>query len=61
MAVEPGSGGHPGRAQIGEEAIAPGPTRLAEDLAAGRRHTRHAELLTPDTMDVGYRLLVSDH
>ncbi|MFI2201675.1 class I SAM-dependent methyltransferase [Streptomyces sp. NPDC020192] len=48
-------------AQTGEEAIAPGLARLAEDLATGRWHTRHAELLTLDSIDVGYRLLVADH
>ncbi|GHJ98757.1 methyltransferase domain-containing protein [Streptomyces sp. NPDC003753] len=47
-------------AQTGEDALAPGLTRLAEDLATGRWHTRHAELLTLDSIDVGYRLLVSD-
>lgn len=47
--------------QPGETALAPGLARLADDLAAGRWHTRHAELLTRDTFDVGYRLLVADH
>ncbi len=47
-------------AQSGEEAIAPGLDRLADDLATGRWHARHAELLTLDTLDVGYRLLVAD-
>ncbi|OLZ68868.1 SAM-dependent methyltransferase [Streptomyces sp. IMTB 2501] len=46
-------------AQNGEDTLAPGLTRLADDLATGRWHTRHAELLTLDTIDVGYRLLVS--
>ncbi|MGV9245345.1 class I SAM-dependent methyltransferase [Streptomyces sp. NPDC003710] len=46
--------------QTGEDTIGPGLTRLAEDLTTGRWHTRHAELLTLDTIDVGYRLLVSD-
>ncbi|MGW3563202.1 methyltransferase domain-containing protein [Streptomyces sp. NPDC000941] len=47
-------------AQTGEDTIAPGLARLADDLATGRWHTRHAELLALDTFDVGYRLLVAD-
>ncbi|ANZ20518.1 hypothetical protein ACH4YO_38330 [Streptomyces noursei] len=46
--------------QAGAVALAPGLTRLADDLTTGRWHTRYAELLTLDTIDVGYRLLVSD-
>ncbi|CAM5305131.1 MULTISPECIES: methyltransferase domain-containing protein [Streptomyces] len=48
-------------AQTGDDALAPGLTRLADDLAAGRWHTRHAELLGLEAMDVGYRLIVADH
>ncbi|MFF4038194.1 class I SAM-dependent methyltransferase [Streptomyces sp. NPDC001816] len=48
-------------AQTGEDTLAPGLTRLAEDLATGRWYTQHAELLALDTIDVGYRLLVADH
>ncbi|SHM46573.1 class I SAM-dependent methyltransferase [Streptomyces yunnanensis] len=47
-------------AQTGEDTLAPGLTRLADDLTTGRWHTRYAQLLTLDTIDVGYRLLVSD-
>ncbi|WEB44409.1 hypothetical protein MOV08_37340 [Streptomyces yunnanensis] len=47
-------------AQTGEDTLAPGLTRLADDLTTGRWDTRYAELLTLDTLDVGYRLLVSD-
>ncbi|MFF4255611.1 class I SAM-dependent methyltransferase [Streptomyces sp. NPDC001663] len=47
-------------AQTGEAALAPGLAALTEDLATGRWHTRHADLLTRDTIDVGYRLLVAD-
>jgi SAM-dependent methyltransferase len=47
-------------AQTGEDVIAPGLTQLADDLKTGRWHVRHAELLTLDTIDVGYRLLVTD-
>lgn len=46
-------------AQTGEDVIAPGLERLAQDLASGRWHTRHAELLGLGEIDVGYRLLVS--
>ncbi|MFI6009918.1 methyltransferase domain-containing protein [Streptomyces sp. NPDC051243] len=47
-------------AQTGDDTLAPGLSRLADDLRTGRWHTRHAELLTLDTVDVGYRLLVTD-
>ena len=47
-------------AQTGEEAIAPGLSRLADDLSSGRWHDRHADLLTLDQADVGYRLLVAE-
>jgi SAM-dependent methyltransferase len=47
-------------AQTGEAALATGLAALTEDLATGRWHTRHADLLTRDTIDVGYRLLVAD-
>ncbi|GHB50917.1 methyltransferase type 11 [Streptomyces viridiviolaceus] len=47
-------------AQLGDDAVEHGLARLAEDLATGRWHTRHAELLTLDTIDVGYRLFVAD-
>ena len=47
-------------AQTGEEAIAPGLSRLADDLSNGRWHDRHADLLTLDETDVGYRVLVAE-
>ncbi|WP_435225894.1 class I SAM-dependent methyltransferase [Streptomyces sp. Tue6028] len=47
-------------AQAGEDVLAPGLARLDEDLATGRWHGRHADLLTLDSIDVGYRLLVAD-
>jgi SAM-dependent methyltransferase len=47
-------------AQPGEDALAPGLTRLADDLTTGRWHTRHADLLTRESLDLGYRLLVAD-
>ncbi|GAA3148329.1 class I SAM-dependent methyltransferase [Streptomyces echinatus] len=48
-------------AQPGDDVLAPGLSRLAADLADGSWHARHAGLLTLDTIDVGYRLLVADH
>ncbi|MFJ8082831.1 hypothetical protein ACIQ6Y_19725 [Streptomyces sp. NPDC096205] len=48
-------------AQTGDDALAPGPARLADDLAAGRRHTRYADLLTLHSIEVGYRLVGADH
>ncbi|MFC3574754.1 class I SAM-dependent methyltransferase [Streptomyces yaanensis] len=47
-------------AQTGEDVITPGLTRLADDLTTGRWQARHPELLTLETIDVGYRLLVTD-
>ena len=47
-------------AQTGEEAVAPGLARLAEDLASGRWHADHADLLGLDSVDVGYRLLIAE-
>ncbi|MFC9680530.1 class I SAM-dependent methyltransferase [Streptomyces sp. NPDC056948] len=47
-------------AQTGDDVLAPGLARLADDLTSGRWQARHAELLTLDAVDVGYRLLVAD-
>ncbi|MER6426096.1 class I SAM-dependent methyltransferase [Streptomyces sp. NPDC001137] len=47
-------------AQTAEAALAPGLAALSEDLTTGRWHTRHADLLTRDSLDVGYRLLTAD-
>ncbi|MEU2619413.1 methyltransferase domain-containing protein [Streptomyces sp. NPDC007157] len=47
-------------AQTGEDVLAPGLATLADDLATGRWHHRHADVVALDTIDVGYRLLVSD-
>ncbi|WP_329350553.1 class I SAM-dependent methyltransferase [Streptomyces sp. NBC_01261] len=47
-------------AQTGDNTLAPGLTALADDLTTGRRHTRYTDLLTRDTLDAGYRLLVAD-
>ncbi|AZM64198.1 MULTISPECIES: methyltransferase domain-containing protein [unclassified Streptomyces] len=47
-------------AQTGDTALAPGLARLDADLASGRWHSRYAGLRTCDTIDVGYRLVVSE-
>lgn len=47
-------------AQAGEGVLAPGLAALTDDLATGRWRERYADLLTLDTVDVGYRLLVTD-
>jgi SAM-dependent methyltransferase len=40
--------------------IARGVAALAADLESGAWHERHADLLTLDALDLGYRLIVSD-
>jgi SAM-dependent methyltransferase len=47
-------------AQTGEASLAPGLARLEADLASGRWHERHADLLEADTFDAGYRLVVAE-
>ncbi|MER6954082.1 methyltransferase domain-containing protein [Streptomyces sp. NPDC000618] len=47
-------------AQSGEDVLASGLAALEDDLATGRWHERHADLLALDAIDVGYRLLVAD-
>jgi hypothetical protein len=39
--------------------LRPGLARLAEDLASGRWHDEHAELLDLDELDLGYRLVTA--
>jgi SAM-dependent methyltransferase len=39
--------------------LRPGLARLAADLASGRWHDEHAELLSRDELDVGYRLVTA--
>jgi SAM-dependent methyltransferase len=46
-----------GIARLPEPAIERGVTRLADDLASGRWHATHADLLARDELDVGYRLV----
>ncbi|NNN32062.1 class I SAM-dependent methyltransferase [Streptomyces sp. S3(2020)] len=47
--------------QPGEDTLAPGLARLADDLTTGHWHTHHTDLLNREAIDVGYRLLVTDH
>ncbi|GGW99886.1 methyltransferase type 11 [Streptomyces malachitofuscus] len=47
-------------AQTGDDVLAPGLARLGADLTTGRWHARYADLLTLDTIDLGYRLVVSE-
>ena len=47
-------------AQSGEDVVGPGMARLAADIESGRWHERHADLLTRDSMDFGYRLVIAD-
>lgn len=47
-------------AQVGEDAVRSGLSRLADDLPSGRWHRRHADLLDRESLDVGYRLLVAE-
>jgi SAM-dependent methyltransferase len=46
-----------GIALLDQHAVAAGIGRLAADLAAGRWHRRHGQLLTRADLDLGYRLV----
>jgi hypothetical protein len=46
-------------AQHSDAAVRPGLDRLAADLASGRWHERHQDLLRHDEYDLGYRLLIA--
>ncbi|EFG65016.1 MerR-family transcriptional regulator [Streptomyces sp. SPB074] len=46
-------------AQLPDSVVGPGVARLRADLESGEWHRRHAELLTRDAVDYGYRLLVA--
>jgi SAM-dependent methyltransferase len=48
-----------GTALADQAQLAVGIARLRDDLASGAWHERHAELLQRDSIDLGYRLLVS--
>jgi SAM-dependent methyltransferase len=47
-------------AEPGDEVVRPGLRRLAADLAAGRWHENHRDLLGHEEFDAGYRLLIAD-
>lgn len=47
-------------AQTGDEVLQPGLAWLTDDLASGRWHQHHADLLDREALDAGYRLLVAD-
>jgi hypothetical protein len=49
-----------GTALADQVSTAKGIARLQADLASGAWHGRHADLLTRESIDMGYRLLVSD-
>jgi len=46
-------------AKTDQALLRPGLARLAADLASGRWHAEHAELLDLDELDVGYRLVIA--
>jgi SAM-dependent methyltransferase len=48
-----------GMALVDQESLAKGLSRLQADLASGAWHERHADLLTLESIDMGYRLIVS--
>jgi SAM-dependent methyltransferase len=47
-------------AKAGEQALAPGLSRLADDLRTGRWQEAHADLVGLDSLDVGYCLVIAD-
>lgn len=49
-----------GLARLPEPDIRRGVARLADDLASGRWHATHADLLDRDEIDGGYRIVTSD-
>jgi SAM-dependent methyltransferase len=50
-----------GIALLDPQTRAEGLARLSDDLASGRWHERHADLLDRETMDFGYRLVVAEN
>jgi SAM-dependent methyltransferase len=46
-------------AQLPDHVVEPAMARLRRDLERGEWHRRHADLLTADAMDYGYRLVVA--
>jgi hypothetical protein len=49
-----------GFAQLRKKAIQQGLDRLTRDLYSGAWHQRFRELLTQQTLDAGYRLLIAE-
>jgi hypothetical protein len=49
-----------GLSQLDPALVERGITKLRDDLASGRWHARHTDLLSADAMDWGYRLIVSE-
>lgn len=47
-------------ARTGEDALAPGLSRLAIDLASGRWQRDHADLMQRESLDLGYCLVIAD-
>ena len=47
-------------AQTGDDVLRSGLDRLADDLASGRWHERHADLMEREALDAGYRLLIAE-
>jgi SAM-dependent methyltransferase len=47
-------------ARAGDKPLRVGLDRLAADLASGRWHARHADLLSRERLDLGYRLLIAE-
>jgi SAM-dependent methyltransferase len=48
-----------GLARLDPNVVEPGIRKLADDLSSGTWHRRHADLLTLDTYDAGYRLVLA--
>lgn len=48
-----------GTAGLPDAVVRPAVHRLADELASGHWHRRHADLLDRDELDVGYRLVIS--
>jgi hypothetical protein len=47
-------------ARAGDKPLRVGLDRLAADLASGRWHARHADVLYRERLDLGYRLLIAE-
>jgi len=47
-------------ARTGEDELTEGVARLCDDIDSERWHERHRDLLAIDSLDLGYRLVISD-